>query len=310
MEMRLQKALAQAGVASRRHGEELISAGRVEVNGAIVRTLGTKVDPDRDLIRVDGELVASKEQKVYLVLFKPVGVVTTLSDPQGRRTVRDLLQGVSERVFAVGRLDYDAEGALLVTNDGDLANRLMHPRYGVPRTYLAKVKGEPDEATLALLRTGVRLEDGVARPDRAQVHTRAERNTWLELVVSEGRPHLVKRLCAAIGHPVVRLFRPRYAGIGVEGLSPGAWRALTSVEVDSLRRVAQGDRLPPEPPIKLPPRQHRAEESEAAAVLAPGSQVPQRSGRPRPSRGGPHQGPRGRAAGRGPARGGFARRRK
>ena len=158
VKVRLQKALAQAGVASRRKAEELIAAGKVEVNGTIVTEQGVQVEPDRDLIRVNGRLLET-EKKVYFVLYKPPEVVTTLSDPQGRTTVKEYLKDVRQRVFAVGRLDYDAEGALIVTNDGDLANRLMHPRFQVPRVYMAKVKGVPDAATMAQAKKGVRLED-------------------------------------------------------------------------------------------------------------------------------------------------------
>jgi 23S rRNA pseudouridine2605 synthase len=257
MEMRLQKALAQAGVASRRKAEELMLAGRVEVNGKLVRELGTKVDPAKDLIRVDGKLLGSRERKVYFVLYKPAMMVTTLSDPQGRPTIKDCLTGIGERVFGVGRLDWDAEGALIVTNDGELAHHLMHPSFEVPRTYLAKVKGEPDEATIAKLREGVRLEDGVVKPESVQFERETAKNTWLRLVVHEGRPHLVKRLCAAVGHPVVRLFRPQYAGIGVEGLKPGEYRELSPEEIGALRRAGPLTVTPDEGPLRMPARRHR-----------------------------------------------------
>lgn len=290
MEIRLQKALAQAGIASRRKAEELIAAGRVEVNGEIVTELGTRVDPGRDIIRVDRKVLET-ERKVYFVLFKPTGVITTLSDPQGRPTVSDLLEGVRERVFAVGRLDFDAEGALIVTNDGELANRLMHPRYGVPRVYLAKVKGVPDQATLAKLRSGVMLEDGMARPDSVEVQSLAERNTWLKLVLSEGRPHLVKRLCAAIGHPVVRLYRPSYGGVSAEGLKPGQFRELTPSEIGMLQRGGRGGTGGE---LKLPPRHHRAWGAE--------EQVPPEPG-PSPAAGLPSEGTGPRRRGRGPGTG-------
>jgi 23S rRNA pseudouridine2605 synthase len=259
MEIRLQKVLAQAGVASRRKAEALIAEGRVDVNGAVVRELGTKVDPARDLIRVDGALLKDKERKVYYALYKPPGMVTTLSDPEGRPTVADCLRGIEERVFVVGRLDWDAEGALIATNDGELANRLMHPRYGAARTYLAKVKGEPDGATLEKLREGVTLEDGFARPESVEVQSPTPKNTWLKLVVKEGRPHLIKRLCAAIGHPVVRLFRPQYAGVSVEGMVPGTYRPLTQDEVAMLQRAGEGPvEAPTSQVIRLPARRHRA----------------------------------------------------
>jgi 23S rRNA pseudouridine2605 synthase len=273
MEIRLQKVLAQAGLASRRKAEELILAGRVEVNSKIVREMGIKVDPSRDLIRVDGKLLREREQKVYFLLYKPAGMVTTLSDPQGRATIKDCLKGIEERVFAVGRLDWDAEGALLITNDGEIANRLMHPRFQVPRTYLAKVKGDPDEATVNKLREGVRLEDGMVKPESVDVERETEKNTWLRLVVSEGRSHLVKRLCAAVGHPVVRLFRPQYAGIGVEGLRPGELRRLTAPEVEQLRHagpIASAEAVP----MRMPARRHRVGPKPAKPASKAGAPTP------------------------------------
>ncbi len=255
MHERLQKFLARAGVASRRHAEELIVNGRVTVNNAVVTQLGTKVDPAKDLVTVDGKLVSAPAERSYFLFYKPPGVVTTLEDPQGRVAVGDYVRRAKRRLFPVGRLDYDAEGALLLTDDGELANQLMHPRFQVPRVYLAKVKGEPGAETLEKLRGGVRLEDGMARPVSVDVFERADRNTWLKMVVTEGRPHLVKRLCAAVGHPVVRLFRPGYAGISVEGLKPGEMRPLNSEEVARLRAVAKGE-PPPERAWKLPARRH------------------------------------------------------
>lgn len=279
MELRLQKVLAQAGVASRRKAEELIEQGRVEVNGKVVRELGTKVDPQSDILKVDGRLVAEREKKCYFVLYKPGNMVTTLSDPQGRPTIKDCLKTIRERVFAVGRLDWDAEGALLITNDGELANRLMHPRYQVPRTYLAKVKGEPDAATLQKMRDGVRLEDGFVKPERVDLEKETEKNTWVRLVVHEGRPHLVKRLCAAVGHPVVRLFRPQYAGIGVAGLRPGMWRALTPEEIASLKRAGPDTEMP-EGPLKMPARRHRPSEPRQDRPSRPSRSDRPRRGRP------------------------------
>lgn len=256
MAERLQKFLSRAGVASRRRAEELILQGRVQVNNKPVTELGTKVEEGKDLVTLDGKLVEVASERTYAVLYKPPGVVTTLEDPQGRPTVKDYFRAAGVRIFPVGRLDYDAEGALLATNDGELANRLMHPRYQVPRTYLAKVKGTPTVQTLEKLRGGVRLEDGMAKPLFAELFEQAEKNTWLKLVVAEGRPHLIKRLCAAVGHPVVRLFRPSYAGVGVEGLRPGELRNLTRAEVDGLMAVSNGQAVPPEAPLKLPARRH------------------------------------------------------
>jgi 23S rRNA pseudouridine2605 synthase len=269
---RLQKFLARAGVASRRHAEGLITAGRVSVNNQRVTELGTKVEPT-DLVTLDGALVTAPETTSWYLLHKPAGVVTTLSDPEGRPTVAGLLGGVEERVFPVGRLDWDAEGALLLTNDGAAAHRLLHPSFEVPRTYLAKVKGSPTDETLGRLLEGVRLEDGPARALRAERFEAAERNTWLLLQVGEGRPHLVKRLCAALGHPVVRLFRPAQAGISVTGLQPGELRPLTSEEVQRVQSVASGEGGP-EPAPFLPPRRHgRAGEGDADGALEAGEGV-------------------------------------
>ena len=252
MEERLQKFLARAGVASRRKSETLISEGRVTVNSAPVRQLGAKVDPERDLVALDGKLVTAHEEHRYYLLYKPPGCVTTLSDPEGRPTAAAYLESVPERVFPVGRLDYDAEGAVLFTNDGALANRLSHPRYGHRRVYLVKVKGDPGRDQLEAMTAGIRLEDGPARALEAGVHERAEKNTWLRLVVGEGRYHLVKRLCEGVGLQVLRLFRPGFGGVSVEGLRPGRFRRLGPDEVTVLRRTAGLAPGGAPPPVELP----------------------------------------------------------
>jgi 23S rRNA pseudouridine2605 synthase len=252
---RLQKYLSRAGVASRRHAETLIVDGRVKVNNKVVTELGTRVDPGKDLVLLDGKLVSPNAERKYFLFYKPPGVVTTLSDPEGRPTVADYARETGGRVFPVGRLDYDAEGALLLTDDGALANQLMHPSHQVPRVYLAKVKGEPDEASLQKLLDGVRLEDGMAKAVEARVFEKAERNTWVKIVVTEGRQHLVKRLCAAIGHPVVRLYRPAHAGLSVHGLRPGELRALSNDEIRRVKAAASGD-AQSEPALYLPARRH------------------------------------------------------
>src|SRR5574338_682727 len=196
---RLQKFLASAGVASRRKAEELILAGRVTVNQRKVTELGTRIDPSSDLVTVDGRLVSTPAERSYYLLYKPSGCVTTASDPQGRPTAMEYLRGVPARVFPVGRLDYDADGALLATDDGELANRLAHPRYGHSRVYLVKVKGDPPAEALERMKSGLRLEDGPARALEVAVHEHADRNVWIRVVVGEGRFHLVKRLCEAVG---------------------------------------------------------------------------------------------------------------
>jgi len=227
--VRLNAYLARAGVASRRRADELIKAGRVTVNGAPGQ-LNTVVGA-RDRVALDGQEVA-RQRLAYVLLNKPEGVVTTARDPQGRLTVVDLVPN-EPRVVPVGRLDADTTGALLLTNDGPLAHRLAHPRYGVEKTYVAEVEGDPDEEALRLLREGVELEDGRTAPAKARRLGRAR----VELVLHEGRKHQVKRMLEAVGHPVTRLHRSAYAGLTLSGLEPGTWRSLEPAEVERLRRM-------------------------------------------------------------------------
>ena len=224
--MRLNAFLARAGVASRRGADELIKAGRVTVNGEPGQ-LNTVVGA-RDRVAVDGEEVALQRLR-YLLLHKPAGIVTTARDPQGRPTVVELVPA-APRVVPVGRLDADTTGALLLTNDGQLAHRLAHPRYGVEKTYVAEVDGDPDEDALERLREGVELDDGRTAPARA----RRLGTGRVELVLHEGRKHQVKRMLGALGHPVTNLHRSGYAGLTLDGLEPGAWRDLTPAEVATL----------------------------------------------------------------------------
>jgi len=255
---RLQKILARAGVASRRKAEVLIEEGKVTVNGKIVRELGSKADLDEDVVEVEGRTIRETEDRVYHVLYKHAGCVTTLSDPEGRPTIKRYLEHVPERVYPIGRLDYDVEGALLVTNDGDLAYQMMHPRFGVRRTYLAKVHGVPQKEQIERLLKGVRLEDGRAKALEASLHSRTPKNTWVRVVVAEGRQHLVKRLMEAVGAPVQKLFRADYGGITVDGLSPGESRELTKAEVAKLRAQAGKKATPSDRPaqVSLPARRH------------------------------------------------------
>jgi 23S rRNA pseudouridine2605 synthase len=224
--MRLNAFLARAGVASRRRADELIKAGRVSVNGE-PGELNTVVG-SRDHVEVDGEEVA-RQRIAYVLLHKPPGVVTTARDPQGRPTVVEFVPSMP-RVVPVGRLDADTTGALLLTNDGKLAHRLAHPRYGVEKTYEAEVEGDPDEDALQRLRNGIDLDDGRTAPARA----RRLGPGRVELVLHEGRKHQVKRMLAAVGHPVLRLHRTAYAGLTLEGLEPGECRELEPSEVDRL----------------------------------------------------------------------------
>jgi len=230
--VRLNAYLARAGVASRRRADELIKAGRVRVNGEPGR-LNTFVAAG-DRVEVDGREVSAQPLAYYL-LHKPAGVVTTVRDPQGRPTVVQLVPA-QPRVVPVGRLDADTTGALLLTNDGALAHRLAHPRYGVEKVYEAEVEGDPDEQALRRLRDGVELDDGRTAPARA----RRLGPGRVELVLHEGRKHQVKRMLAAVGHPVLRLHRSGYAGLTLEGLEPGAWRELAPDEVERLRVAASG----------------------------------------------------------------------
>jgi 23S rRNA pseudouridine2605 synthase len=222
--------LSRAGVASRRRADELIKAGRVSVNGEPGQ-LNTVVGA-RDRVEVDGQEV--KRQRLrYVLLHKPAGVLTTASDPHRRPTVVELVPG-EPRVVPVGRLDADTTGALLLTNDGELAHRLAHPRYGVEKTYVAEVESDPDESALQRLRDGIELDDGPTAPARARLLGRGR----VELVLHEGRKHQVKRMLAAVGHPVTRLHRSAYAGVTLEGLEPGACRELEPSEVERLANEA------------------------------------------------------------------------
>jgi 23S rRNA pseudouridine2605 synthase len=229
--MRLNAYLARAGVASRRRADELISAGRVLVNGARGE-LNTIVGA-RDVVEVDGERLEA-QPLAYVLLHKPAGVVTTARDPQGRKTVVELVPH-TPRVVPVGRLDADTTGALLLTNDGQLAHRLAHPRYGVDKVYEAEVEGVPGDDALRALREGMALEDGATAPAGARLLRRGSPSSVLELTLHEGRKHQVKRMCEAVGHPVRRLHRSRYAGLDLRGLEPGEWRELTTDELAALR---------------------------------------------------------------------------
>jgi len=232
--VRLQKVLAAAGVASRRRCEELIGEGRVEVDGEIVRRFGARVDPQHQVIRVDGKRIPASEDLVYLALNKPPGVLTTMSDSRGRPTIADLIGDRTERLFHVGRLDYDTEGLMLLTNDGELAHRLAHPRYGVLKTYLADVAGPLPRDLARQLITGVQLDDGVASADGFRVVERAGSRALVEVTLHEGRKHIVRRMLAAAGTPVSRLVRTQVGPVTLGSLRPGATRRLTTKEVGDL----------------------------------------------------------------------------
>jgi 23S rRNA pseudouridine2605 synthase len=239
--MRLQKFLARAGAASRRGSEDLMTAGRVTVNGVVTAELGAKVDPLVDEVAVDGRVVRLAEGPSYFALNKPAGYVTTMKDPQGRPTVAELFPpGAPAGLFPVGRLDLDTEGLLLLTTDGELAHVLMHPRHHVEKTYLAVVDGVPDEADLRALEKGVALDDGVTAPARARVTRReAGGRAHVELVIREGRKRQVRRMLSAIGHSVVTLERVAFGPVELGDLQRGHVRALTTDEVDALREAGE-----------------------------------------------------------------------
>jgi pseudouridine synthase len=231
--------VSKAGLASRRHAEKLIVGGRVEVNGVVVTTLGFKADPRGDHIKVDGKPIAPLGSRVYLILNKPKGCVTTLHDPLDRPTIRDYLQRERRRIYPVGRLDFDSEGLLILTNDGELHHRLTHPRYGIPRTYQVKVKGIPEPGEIERMRNGIPLDDGVTLRARVRLVKRLKRNSWMRLTVYEGRNRLIKRMCEAISHPVISLKRIRYGSLALGDLRPGEYRYLTPEEIEKLKDNAR-----------------------------------------------------------------------
>jgi 23S rRNA pseudouridine2605 synthase len=238
-QIRLQKLLAQSGVASRRKCEELMLAGLVEVDGEVVTRLGTKVDPRTTVIRVDGKRLPPVSPNVYLVLNKPRGVVSTMSDPQGRRTLGDLVADRPERLFHVGRLDTDTEGLILLTNDGDFAQRVAHPSYELLKTYVAEVDGVVEKATVRRLRGGVTLEDGPVQVHGCRVVSSTADRSIVELSIHEGRNRIVRRLLDEVGHPVRRLTRTAIGPVVLRGLKGGAMRELTRDELGTLLDAAE-----------------------------------------------------------------------
>jgi len=266
---RLQKIIAAAGVASRRKSEELITSGRVLVNGQVVTELGTKADPEQDHIRVDGKLLQGPERYTYVVLNKPKGYVTTVSDEKKRPTVMDLIQGakgqkVKGRVYPVGRLDWASEGLLLMTNDGTLANALMKASSNVPKTYVVKVAGQPDEGKLDKLRRGVSIaEKGGRRVRTAPAKIRLIHegdNPWFEVTIIEGRNRQVRKMFEEVGHHVEKIRRVQYGPLALD-VPPGDWRNLTLLEVAKLKTAASGPKLTLPPPALTPVRAPKSQPS-------------------------------------------------
>jgi len=237
--MRLQRFLALAGVASRRHSEELMAAGRVSVNGKITKKLGATVDPERDMVEVDGELI-EPEKKLYILLNKPGGFLSSVTDSHGRPTVSELTAGLPARLYPVGRLDMDTEGVLLMTNDGDLCHRLTHPKFGVEKTYRAEVAGKPSRRAIERLCKGIKIEGNRTSPAKVRLLKAKKDHSTLEITIHEGRKRQIKKMCETTGHPVTKLVRVEFGGIRLGGLKPGQYRVLTNSEVARLKKKAFG----------------------------------------------------------------------
>ena len=294
MQSRLQKILSAAGIASRRAAEEFITQGRVQVNGKTVTELGTKADPDTDDIRVDARRLKMPARRRYILLYKPKGYITTRSDPERRPTVLDLLTrgGVRDYVYPVGRLDYDSEGLLLLTSDGDLAERLTHPKHGVGREYHVRVRGVPDEKSIERLRKGISLDGERTAPATVDLHKVIDKeggaDAILSMVIYEGRNRQVRRMCDAIGHPVSKLKRVRIGPITDDHIRPGEFRDLDEEEVAALRREATGEPRKAKAPASAlrAPAGKPASAKPTAGKPGPGSRVSARpANSPRTTRG-------------------------
>ncbi|MCX8044535.1 MAG: rRNA pseudouridine synthase [Desulfobacterota bacterium] len=238
MKLRLQKIIAHAGVASRRAAENMILNGRVSVNGMVVTKLGSSADPYRDRIEIDGIPLITHVRNLYIMLHKPAGFITSLHDPCGRPTVIQCLANINERVFPVGRLDYDTEGLLILTNDGDFAHLLLHPRHAFKRVYLVKVHGKPSPHDLERLRTGIIVDGVMMKTDRVDVGQQTTKNMWIKVVLTEGRNHQIKKMFEAIGYRTMRIIRTGFGPLQLGNLRPGAWRLLTRDEIQKVRRSA------------------------------------------------------------------------
>jgi 23S rRNA pseudouridine2605 synthase len=235
MEERIQKILAKCGIASRRKAEEMIMEGLVTVNGAPA-TIGMKADLEKDHIKVRGKLINRVESTVYLLFHKPVKCLTAMEDPEGRPTVKDFLKRVKAMVFPVGRLDYNSEGLLILTNDGELTNQILHPRHKVPKTYLVKIDGVLEDEDLRKLENGIRLEDGLTAPAKIRRVKKTKANSWIEIIIREGKKRQIRRMLQRVGHPVIKLIRTRINGLELGDLKPGEYRYMTPEEVKRLKK--------------------------------------------------------------------------
>ena len=262
---RLQKYLAHAGIASRRTCEEIITAGGVKVNGQVVREMGIKIDPVTDVIEVNGKRVGEKEEKIYLILNKPQGYVSTLRDPQGRPKVTDLVKEVGKRVYPVGRLDFETEGLLILTNDGEITYALTHPKHEIGKTYIAQVKGLPDKDKIKRFQKGLRLADGPTAPAKVKFLKKLGSNVLLEITIYEGRNRQVRRMCETIGHPVLHLKRVSMGFLNLDNLATGKYRLLTKTEVKKLLALVEKTEKPDK--SKSPKRTGKREHSQIPVNL-------------------------------------------
>lgn len=234
---RLQKYLARSGITSRRRAEEMIKQGLVKVNGEVIKEMGVQIEPEKDVIEVKGKVVKLEEKKVYILMYKPLQVVTTLDDPQGRKKVTDLLPEVEERIYPVGRLDYNTEGLLLLTNDGELTYRLTHPSFKIAKTYFVKLAGSVTDKALKELQNGVLLEDGLTQPALVKLLKKTPAETWLEITIREGRNRQVRRMCEQVGHSVIYLKRIKFGTLALGNLQRGQYRYLNEKEKKELKRL-------------------------------------------------------------------------
>ncbi len=271
---RIQKIISAAGVTSRRAAEELIAEGRVRVNGQVVTELGTKADASKDHIKVDGKLINPHQPKTYIMLNKPVGFVTTMSDPEGRPTVQDLLKGVKVRVYPVGRLDYNTEGMLIMTNDGDFAFQVTHPKHELPKTYLAKLKGVLDEKQIEMIETGLFLDDGKTAPAKLRKIRKEEANSLVELTITEGRKRQVRRMFDRVGRSVIKLKRTKTGNLVLGDLPEGTFRYLTPIEVKGLMDLSQKTEVKPLKPASMRKPAVFRKEGPASGVTGIGSRSP------------------------------------
>jgi 23S rRNA pseudouridine2605 synthase len=237
LEIRLQKFLAEAGVASRRASERLIIQGRVKVNNKVVHKLGTKIDPQKDKVEVDDKVCNAIPKDLYILLNKPVGVVTTVKDPHGRPTVIDLIKGIDQRVYPVGRLDMDSEGLLILTNDGRVTYKITHPKYEIEKTYEVLVKGIVDNKKIKTLETGVKLTDGITSPAKVKILKTNKNSTLLQIIIHEGKNRQVRRMCEAVGHPVLLLKRTHIGKLSLKGIKSGKWRHMTDEEIKYIKSL-------------------------------------------------------------------------